>query len=31
VRRWEWEIECPKLGLLPQTSQTAATVHSFEG
>ena len=25
VRRWEWEMLCPKLGPLPHTSQLAAT------
>src|SRR5665647_2524442 len=25
VRRWEWEMLCPKPGPLPQTSQLAAT------
>ncbi len=29
VRRCEWEMLCPKLGPLPQTSQLAATVHSL--
>ena len=29
VRRCECEMLCPKLGPLPQTSQLAATVHSF--
>ena len=29
VRRCECEMLCPKLGLFPQTSQLAATVHSF--
>jgi hypothetical protein len=28
VRTWECEIECPKPGPLPQTSQVAATVAS---
>jgi hypothetical protein len=29
VRRCEWEMLLPKLGLLPQTSHVAATVCSF--
>jgi hypothetical protein len=29
VRRCEWEMLLPKLGLLPHTSQVAATVCSF--
>lgn len=29
VRRCEWEMLLPKPGPLPQTSQLAATVHSF--
>ena len=28
VRRWEWETEYPNDGLLPQTSQVAATIFS---
>ena len=28
VRRCEWEMLCPKLGPLPQTSQLAATFFS---
>src|SRR5882672_9866308 len=31
VRRWECETDLPKPGLLPQTSQTAATSHTPSG